>query len=103
MADFRKVAAINEIQPGTKKVFEIDGIMVALFNVNGEYYAIEDICSHDGGALVEGELHGYEITCPRHSARFDIRTGKPLCMPAITSIRHFPVKTENDFLWIDLD
>lgn len=103
MADFYKAAELNEVQPGSKKVFELEGIMIALFNVNGEYFAIEDICSHDGGPLVEGKLEGYEITCPRHQARFDIRTGKPQCMPAIVSIRHFPVKVDDTAVWIDLE
>ena len=69
MAEFFKVAKITEIPPGGKKLVEVDFVPVALFNVGGEFYAIEDICTHDGGPLAQGELEGEEIECPRHGAR----------------------------------
>jgi 3-phenylpropionate/trans-cinnamate dioxygenase ferredoxin subunit len=81
---FISVAKTDEIGPGERDVFDIEGYYIAVFNVDGTYYAIEDVCTHDDGPLAEGELDGYAIECPRHGARFDIRTGKVLSMPAVT-------------------
>jgi 3-phenylpropionate/trans-cinnamate dioxygenase ferredoxin subunit len=73
---------------------EIDGQAVVIFNVGGQYYGIADECSHDGGVLGDGELDGCEIICPRHGARFDIRSGKALRLPAVADIRSYPVRVE---------
>ncbi len=81
-----KVANRSEVPPGGKKLVEIDGRPIALFNVEGVFYAIDDVCTHDGGPLAEGKVAGNQIECPRHGARFDVRTGKPLCMPAIEPV-----------------
>jgi len=94
MSDFAKVAETSELPAGGKKLVEIDGRAVALFNAGGAYYAIDDVCTHDGGPLAEGELSGCEITCPRHGARFDIRTGAALCMPAFEPVATHEVKVE---------
>ena len=83
MDDFVRVAAVEEIPPGGRLLVELDGVRIAVFNLDGDYYAIEDVCTHDGGPLVEGEiLEGCQVECPRHGARFDIRTGAALSMPA---------------------
>jgi 3-phenylpropionate/trans-cinnamate dioxygenase ferredoxin subunit len=92
-------AAYVEIGPadltnGERRIVEIDGQAIAVFNVAGTYYAIADVCSHDDGPVAEGELTQYEIECPRHGARFDIRTGKVLSFPAIVDITAYPVKVE---------
>ena len=71
-----KVATRSELPPGGKKLLDVDGRAIALFNVDGTFYAIDDVCTHDGGPLAEGDLNGCEIRCPRHGARFDVRTGK---------------------------
>lgn len=63
-----------------------------ILNVNGEYYAIRDVCSHDDGPVGEGNVEGYEIICPRHGARFDIRTGKVLALPAFVDIPAYPIR-----------
>ncbi|MGA0025629.1 MAG: non-heme iron oxygenase ferredoxin subunit, partial [Burkholderiales bacterium] len=82
MSEWVDVAAVSELAPGACKVADVDGVAVAVFNVGGEYFAIEDVCTHDGGPLAEGQvLDTYEIECPRHGARFDMRTGEALCMP----------------------
>jgi 3-phenylpropionate/trans-cinnamate dioxygenase ferredoxin subunit len=86
MPSFVKVATRAELPPGSKKLAEVDGRPIAVFNVDGSFYAIDDVCTHDGGPLAEGELSGCEIMCPRHGARFDVRTGKALCMPAIEPV-----------------
>ena len=99
MPKFEKVARIGELGPGQKKVIEVEGRHIGLFNVDGQIYAIDDICTHDGGPLAEGELYGCEIECPRHGARFDVRTGAALCMPAVEAVRSYPVRVEgNDVL-----
>ena len=72
--------------PAARNCAEVDGRAIAVFNVDGAFYAIDDVCTHDGGPLAEGELWGCEIQCPRHGARFDVRTGKPLCMPAFEPV-----------------
>ncbi len=99
MSDWVRVCARSELLPGECRLIDIEGVPVALFNVNGELYAIEDVCTHDGGELAGGELHGYEIECPRHGARFDVRTGKALCPPAYEPTAKFPVKVENGFVY----
>jgi 3-phenylpropionate/trans-cinnamate dioxygenase ferredoxin component len=86
MSSFVKVATRAELPAGSKKLIEIDGRAIAVFNVDGGFHAIDDVCTHDGGPLAEGELIGCEIECPRHGARFDVRTGRPLCMPAIEPV-----------------
>ncbi|MFN2165958.1 MAG: non-heme iron oxygenase ferredoxin subunit [Anaerolineae bacterium] len=96
MARLVRVASVGDIPAGGKKVVEIDGMEVALFNVDDEqYYAVEDVCTHDGGPLAEGEVvDTYEIECPRHGARFDMRTGEALCMPAFEPIETYEVVIE---------
>jgi 3-phenylpropionate/trans-cinnamate dioxygenase ferredoxin subunit len=97
------VAQTAEIPPGERDVFDVEGYYIAVFNVGGTYYAIEDVCTHDDGPLADGELDGYEIECPRHGARFDIRTGKVLSMPAVIDVPWFPVRVEGDDIQIGLE
>jgi 3-phenylpropionate/trans-cinnamate dioxygenase ferredoxin subunit len=92
-AKFVKVARVGEILPGQSKLVEIDDVRIALFNLEGAYYAIEDTCTHDGGPLVEGTIvNGCEVKCPRHGARFDIRTGAALSLPAIRPTNVYAVQ-----------
>ena len=103
MSDFLKVARTSEIPQGGKKLVEVDFLPVAIFNIGGEYYAIEDVCTHDGGPLAEGKLENEEIICPRHGARFNVKTGQALCMPAFESVECYEVKIENDELYVCVD
>ena len=103
MREFFKVAEVSEVLSGGKKLVEVDGYPVALFNVDGEFYAIEDVCTHDGGPLAEGELEGSEIECPRHGARFNVRTGEVLCMPAIEPVGCYEVKVEGNDILVSID
>ena len=100
MSSSMKVATRNELRPGGKKLVEIDGRAIAVFNVDGRYYAIDDVCTHDGGPLAEGQLIGSEIECPRHGARFDVRTGRPLCMPAIEPVAVHAVELRGDDVYV---
>ena len=102
MAEYVEVAIATELLPGGKKLLDIDGRAVALFNVDGTFYAIDDVCTHDGGPLAEGELEGCEIACPRHGARFDVRTGAVLCMPAFEPVKAHEVRLENGVVCVRL-
>jgi 3-phenylpropionate/trans-cinnamate dioxygenase ferredoxin subunit len=96
------VARKSEIAEGTTKRVVLDGQSVLLCNVDGEIYAIEDVCTHDGGALDQGELMGDRIMCPRHGAFFDVKTGDALTLPAILPVQTFSVRTEGDDIFVDL-
>ena len=92
MSSWLDVASIIELTPGTRRVLDVNGIAVAVFNLDGEYYAIQDVCPHDGGELANGKLEGEVIICPRHGARFSIKTGTVLGPPAYEDVRTFPVR-----------
>lgn len=96
------LATKDEIQSGERLILEVDGKQLALFNIAGDYYCIADVCSHDDGPVAEGDLHGFEIECPRHGALFDVRNGKVLSFPAIVDIPYFPVYVVGDDLQIEL-
>lgn len=102
MADFFKVADVSELPPGGKKLAEIEGRAIAVFNVEGVFHAIDDVCTHDGGPLAEGDLEGCEIRCPRHGARFDVRTGKALSFPAFEPVASHVVKVRGDDVLVAL-
>lgn len=102
MADFVRVADVTEIPDPGKTLVEVAGEMVALFHVEGRYYALDDVCTHDGGPLADGELRDHKIACPRHGAKFDIRTGAALTMPAVRATRAHDVKVEGDGVWVRL-
>jgi len=76
MADFVKVATTNEIEPVQARLVDVQGKRIALFNVDGTFFALDSTCTHKGGPLTEGEISGHKVTCPWHGARFDVRTGE---------------------------
>lgn len=94
------VGPAADLPEGRVRLVEHDDLRIAVCNVDGAYYAIEDVCTHDGGPLDQGELEGEEIECPRHGARFNVRTGDATLMPAIVGVRTFPVKVEGDHLLV---
>ena len=93
--EFVTLAETTEVAPGQVKVYEVQGRRIALCNVDGAFYAIDDVCTHDGGSLDQGELEGYQIECPRHGARFDVRNGRVLALPAVMPVRSYPVLVED--------
>ncbi|MBL8092825.1 MAG: non-heme iron oxygenase ferredoxin subunit [Anaerolineales bacterium] len=101
-AVFVAVATVRELPNGARKIVEVDGRPLAVFNIAGALYAIADVCSHDDGPVAEGELDGHEIECPRHGARFDVRSGKVLSFPAIVSIPSYPVRVEGERILVGL-
>ncbi len=92
MTDWVKVARIEALPPGSRRVVDVDGVAVAVFNLDGEFCAIEDTCTHDGGELASGEVQGDEIVCPRHGARFNLRTGAVAAPPAYCAVTTFPLR-----------
>jgi 3-phenylpropionate/trans-cinnamate dioxygenase ferredoxin component len=100
MSKFIKVATVDQIPVGGSHLVEVEEFRIALFNLAGELYALEDLCTHDGGPLVEGEvLNGCEVQCPRHGARFDIRSGAAISFPAFEATNSYAVRVQgNDVL-----
>ena len=96
MSQWITVAREGELAPGQWRRVDADGAQIVVFNVAGSYYAIEDVCTHDGGQLTGGTVEGEEIVCPRHGARFCIKTGAALTAPAYEPTASFPVRVEND-------
>ena len=92
MAEFVKVAKSDEIAPGQGKLIEVEGKRIALFNVEGLFYAIDDTCTHRGGPLSEGVLNGREVTCPWHGAVFDVTTAEVLRPPAPREVARYNVR-----------
>jgi 3-phenylpropionate/trans-cinnamate dioxygenase ferredoxin subunit len=96
MADFVTITTTDQLKPGERIIVEIGSHWIAVFNVDGQYYAVEDRCTHDDGPLADGELYGCEIECPRHGARFDIRTGKVTAPPALVDVPAYEVHIEGN-------
>ena len=102
MTTWLTVANSAEIPPERVAVFRVGDHDVAVCNVDGQFYAIDDLCTHDGGSLDQGEVFDYEIECPRHGARFDVRTGKALTLPAVFPVKTYPLKVEGNDILIEL-
>ena len=98
-----RVARVSEVSPGTGKVVGTDGRSIALFNVDGVFYAIDNTCTHRGGPLGEGALIGETVTCPWHGAQFNITTGKVEAPPAQKGVQSYPVKVQGDDVLVELD
>ena len=101
--EWQDVAGENEIPAGGFEVLETDDIVVAVFNVGGAFYAIEDVCTHDGEELTGGPVDGDQIICPRHGARFCVRTGKALTAPAYEDVSTFPVRVSEGRVQVLID
>jgi 3-phenylpropionate/trans-cinnamate dioxygenase ferredoxin subunit len=100
--EYIPVGSVEELKAGGRLFIEIDEKSIVILNVAGQYYAIADVCSHDDGPVGEGDLEGYEIICPRHGARFDIRTGNVLALPAFVDIPAYPVRLAGDQIEIGI-
>lgn len=92
MADFVKVAKTNEIEPGQARLVDVQGKQIALFNVDGEFFALDNTCTHRGGPLAEGAVAGHEVTCPWHGATYDLKTGEVLGPPAPRGVACYGVR-----------
>ena len=99
---FVTVANVNDTPPGHISVHEVSGKRIALCNVNGDFYAIDDVCTHDGGPLDQGILEEDRVECPRHGAKFDVKTGRAVVLPAVRPVKTYPVKVEGNEVKVDL-
>jgi 3-phenylpropionate/trans-cinnamate dioxygenase ferredoxin subunit len=95
------VAPADAVPPGGYRVFDVDDTPIAVFNVDGELFAIHDVCTHDGEVLTGGPVEGTEIVCPRHGARFSLRTGEVLAPPAYEPVRTYRIRIDNGRLWLE--
>ena len=102
MADFVTVGKRADVPVGEARVFAVNGKHIAVCNVDGTLYAIDDVCTHDGGPLGEGFLEGDQIECPRHGALFDVKTGKALTLPAVLPVNSYPVQVDGDEIKVEL-
>jgi 3-phenylpropionate/trans-cinnamate dioxygenase ferredoxin subunit len=100
MAQWIAVLPVNELTPGMHTLVDLEQVSLLVINVAGKFYAIENICSHDGGELSDGEICGAEITCPRHGAKFDVTTGAVLCAPAFEDIATYPVRVIDNIVQV---
>jgi 3-phenylpropionate/trans-cinnamate dioxygenase ferredoxin subunit len=105
MAQMIEVCPLSELPPGAMRLVEGDDLEIGVFNCGGTVYAIEDRCSHDDGPLVEGELdqENCTIECPRHGSLFDLKTGKPLTLPAYTPVDTYAVVIEDETIKVEVD
>ncbi len=98
--EFVEIAEQSELTNGERLFVEVDEQPIVVFNIAGEFFAIGDVCSHDDGPLGDGDLDGMEIACPRHGARFDLRTGKVLSLPAVVDIPAYPVRVSEGKIYL---
>jgi 3-phenylpropionate/trans-cinnamate dioxygenase ferredoxin subunit len=96
------VAKRDEIPSGGTKRVDVDGVEVLLCNVGGTIYAVEDVCTHDGGPLDQGDLNGCTIMCPRHGATFDVTTGAALTLPAVVPLPTYDVRIDGDDVYVEV-
>ena len=101
-AEYIPVGEASDVPPGERMFVEIDGDPIVVFNIAGQHFAIADVCSHDDGPLGDGDLDAFDVICPRHGARFDVRSGKALSMPAVVDIQSYPVRVVNGQIEIGL-
>jgi 3-phenylpropionate/trans-cinnamate dioxygenase ferredoxin subunit len=101
MAEKTAVCRRGDVPAGGMKIVEAGGTRIAVCDVNGELYAVQDVCTHDDGPLGEGSLDGGQLECSRHGARFDVKTGAAVRMPAIVPVKTYPVSVEGDEVFLE--
>jgi 3-phenylpropionate/trans-cinnamate dioxygenase ferredoxin subunit len=102
MAEFIKAVAVNSLADPGRELLELDDRVVVLIHVGGQFFCIDDVCTHDGGPLSDGKLDDHTIACPRHGAKFDIRNGKALTMPATEDTAAHQVEVREGWVWVKL-
>ena len=105
MSEIIEVCPVDELPPGQRRLVEWEDLEIGVFNCGGNLYAIEDRCSHDDGPLAEGEFdeNACTVECPRHGSLFDLKTGKPLTLPAYVPVDTFPVIIEDQKIKLEVD
>lgn len=102
MSDFVKVARMADFDSSHKLCVEVDDRFIVLVHLEGQVYCVDDVCTHDGGPLGEGELEGFCLVCPRHGAKFDVRTGDAVAMPATEPTASHEVRIDGDQILVRL-
>ena len=100
--EYIDIAPASELPNGERLFFEIEGKPIVIFNIAGQFFSIEDVCSHDDGPVGEGDVEGFTITCPRHGGEFDLQTGKALQLPAVVDIPAYPVKVVDGMIQVGI-
>ena len=102
MTNFVKVATTGEIPPGQAKVVDVQGKEIAVFNIEGAYFAIDNMCTHEEASLADGEITGFEVSCPLHGAKFDVRSGAVLGPPAYDDVASYPARVSGSDIEVDV-
>jgi len=102
LAQYVKVSKVSDLSPGDAKLVEVEGKKIALFNVEGSFYALDDTCSHRGGPLSEGMLEGNQVSCPWHGAAFDVTSGAVLSPPAPNGVARYNVRVEGADIEVEI-
>ena len=102
MSDWVKVAQVGEVAEGRVRAVEAKGQRLVVARVGEAYFAVQDLCTHDNGPLGEGELFGDLIECPRHGARFDVKTGQAVTLPAVIPVKTFPIKVTGNAIFVEV-
>lgn len=95
------VARAAEIPLGTSRVLRLEDQPIAVFHLEDGWYAIDDVCTHDGGPVAEGRLEGHVVECPRHGATFDVKTGAALTFPAVSPVATYAVRVVGDEVQVE--
>ncbi len=96
--DFFELVPVEELLDGERLFIELNGTPIVIFCLADEFYAIRDECSHEALEIGDGELEGYELICPHHGARFDLRTGEALSLPAVEAVPVYPLRVREGML-----
>ena len=100
--EYLDIAPASELPNGERLFVEIEGKPIVIFNIAGQFFSIADVCSHDDGPVGEGDIEGYNITCPRHGGEFDVQTGKAVQLPAVVDIPAYPVKVVDGMILVGM-
>ena len=100
--EYVDIAPASELPNGERLFVEIEDKPIVIFNIAGQFFSIGDVCSHDDGPVGEGDIEGYNITCPRHGAEFDVQTGKAVQLPAVVDIPAYPVRVVDGMIQLGL-
>ena len=103
MASWVSGGQAGDLGPGQVRVVQAGRTRLAVCNVENSFHCVDDVCTHDGGPLDQGELDGVEIECPRHGARFDVTTGRATCLPAIVPVKVYPVRVQDGEIQIRVE
>lgn len=100
--EYLEIAPASELPSGERLFVEVEGRPIVILNIAAQFFAIDDVCTHDDGPLGDGDIEGYNIVCPRHGGEFDVRTGKAVQLPAVVDIRAYPVRVVNEMIEVGI-